>query len=563
MLVFVQALAAAPVDAQTPSPGPLPAPVFERPSDRLPPADLPTPEQDRERYVLPPIPPPSQEAAPGGESPGLLVLSAIRFVENTAIPSADLERGVEPFLELRLDAEGLEALRRHVTQLYVTAGFINSGAVIPPQSVTDGVLEIQIVEGALERVELFGLSAYRADVVRDRILRHIDAPLDVADVDLALRLLDQDPRIERIDARLRPGSRRDRAVLELTVEEARPHAIEFGFDNHESPSVGAFAGRLRARHDNVLGYGDDFRFSFTRTEGLSRLNAAYALPVHVSGTALVFEASYGEAELVDNQLKALDIGSVDWSVSLGLRQTLWHTPTDRVDWTMLLDVRRSETFIFGNQPFSFLTNGPEDGRSELRVVRSIVEWTHRAPATVVALRSMASFGTGFLDATTETGERPDGEFVSWYAQARGLHRFDRGGIELSLRADFQLANRPLLPLEQFAIGGAGNVRGYRRNQIVADQGVATGVDLRVPVWRRDDATTLLALTPFIDFGYAWNRDRETPGIRTLSSIGLGFEWTPHPSLAIGIDLAHGFRNTGDSGDLQDRSVHLGLTWRAW
>ena len=42
--------------------------------------------------------------------------------------------------------------------------------------------------------------------------------------------------------------------------------------------------------------------------------------------------------------------------------------------------------------------------------------------------------------------------------------------------------------------------------------------------------TLLAVTPFLDFGYAWNRGRPSPPIRTLSSIGLGIEWAPLPDV---------------------------------
>ena len=199
----------------------------------------------------------------------------------------------------------------------------------------------------------------------------------------------------------------------------------------------------------------------------------------------------------------------------------------------------------------------------ISLVRAMADWTHRGVASAFTARSMFSFGTDWWNPTVQSGDVPDAIFFSWYGQVRGVYRFAKTGIELRLRGDIQLADRPLLSLEQFAIGGAGSVRGYRRNELVRDQGLASALDVYVPVWRAEDARALLAVTPFVDLGYAWNQDRGTPGIHTLSGVGAGIEWTPLPQLTFGLEWAHGLRNTGSSGDLQDESVYLRAVWRAF
>jgi hemolysin activation/secretion protein len=50
-----------------------------------------------------------------------------------------------------------------------------------------------------------------------------------------------------------------------------------------------------------------------------------------------------------------------------------------------------------------------------------------------------------------------------------VRRFDTRGDQYVLRNDLQLAKDPLLPLEQFTVGGASTVRGYRENQLVKDK----------------------------------------------------------------------------------------------
>ena len=534
---------------------------FDAPSDRPPVEPLTDSEESLFSIPLPEIPEPSLSEIQGDDPGETIFIGSIEFEGNTAIASSELRAAVDPFLGRALAAEGIEALRRRITQVYVRAGYVNSGATIPSQDIREGRIRVRIVEGQLVAVRLSGLAHYRDSVLRDRILRGIQAPLNVKDIEEQIRLLDQDPRIAQINARLRPGGQREEAVLEVAVRENDPKNLRLIFDNYESPSIGAYAGLIGTGHDNVFGFGDRFDLEVTRTEGLTRVRSDYEIPVHASGTRLFVEGSFGLAELVDNQFRELDVSSTDLSLGVGIGQTLWHTVNDRVDIAVGFERRRSKTEIEGDG-FSFVP-GPQSGRSEISVVRATSEWTHRGIASALSIRSLFSIGTDWLNPTTQHGDTPDGIFFSWYGQARGVYRFQDSGVELRLRVDVQLTDRPLLSLEQFALGGPGSVRGYRRNQYVRDQGAAAALDIRVPVWRAADARTIVALTPFTDLGYAWDQDRGDSNIGRLSSVGLGIEWRPIAQLEFGLEWAYGFRDVDRTGDLQDKSVYLRAIWRVF
>jgi hemolysin activation/secretion protein len=116
----------------------------------------------------------------------------------------------------------------------------------------------------------------------------------------------------------------------------------------------------------------------------------------------------------------------------------------------------------------------------------------------------------------------DGTFASWLGQLQWVGRLPERfrSTEMLFRADLQLARDPLLPLEQFAVGGSRTVRGYRQNQLLRDNGFATSIELRIPLLRGQLGRDLLQLAPFADLGGAWN-EAKTGGPKTLASVGLG------------------------------------------
>ena len=58
-------------------------------------------------------------------------------------------------------------------------------------------------------------------------------------------------------------------------------------------------------------------------------------------------------------------------------------------------------------------------------------------------------------------------------------RFDARGDSAILRLEGQWADRELIPMEKFELGGANSVRGYRENQIISDSGFFASIDVKV------------------------------------------------------------------------------------
>ncbi len=175
-LVVITCLAAHSVSAQVPPP---PPPIFD-PGGRS--GELPS-----LREIAPvPAPLPSDQAptAPPNTSeerlpPVKVFVREFQFEGHTVFPAQDLPTLAATYTNREVTTEDLERLRTAVTLLYVQRGYVTSGAVIPDQAVTDGLIRIQIIEGALTDINVEGARWLWPNYYRRRIALSAGPPVNI------------------------------------------------------------------------------------------------------------------------------------------------------------------------------------------------------------------------------------------------------------------------------------------------------------------------------------------------------------------------------------------------
>jgi hemolysin activation/secretion protein len=185
--------------------------------------------------------------------------------------------------------------------------------------------------------------------------------------------------------------------------------------------------------------------------------------------------------------------------------------------------RESGTSILG-QDFPLSAGADAKGRTGISAVRFFQDWTARDNDELFAFRSQFSVGLGAFNATVNS-EAPDSRFLAWRGQGQWIRRL-RTDTFLLAKTDVQLANRTLLPLEQFGIGGGNSVRGYRQDILLGDNGISASAELRFPIIGRSDrGLGVLQVTPFVDVGTVWNSSGiENFDRQMLMSVGTGLRW---------------------------------------
>jgi hemolysin activation/secretion protein len=550
------------VGAQVRRPGGVEGSILgDRPGER--PLEAPPPEEPEPlpQFELPPVPEPSEARLSGAPS---FVARGFRIVGSTVFSEAELAAVAEPYVGRSVTSEDLQRLRNELTLLYVNRGYVNSGAVLPDQQVEDGIVEYRIVEGELSGIELQGNRWFRNRYLTSRIELAAQRPLDVRRVEGQLQILQQDPRIRRVQAELRPGALPGEGVLGLRVDEEQPFHAALQFDNWESPSIGSYHGSATLSDQNLTGNGDILTLDLGFTDGLDDYEGRYEIPVTPRDTILAFGYRWSKSHVVESPFDELDISSKAQTASIGVRHPVLRSLRSSLWLSLTGEWRESETFLFG-EPFPFAL-GTDDGKSRISVLRFAQDWVYRDRSQVLAARSTVSWGVDVLNPTVNGSGVPDSLFLAWLGQFQWVRRFDPWGIEALFRTEAQLADSPLLSLEQFSVGGHDTVRGYRENELVRDNGLVGSLEIRIPLLSDSAGRPYLQLAPFADIGRSWNASRDGPDDSkpyTLYSVGVGLRFQLTEYFDGEIYWGDALRDVTepDDHDLQDDGVQFRVTAR--
>ncbi|MBD2075653.1 ShlB/FhaC/HecB family hemolysin secretion/activation protein [Phormidium sp. FACHB-592] len=512
----------------------------------------------------PTVPPkPELQTPPTQESPEVAPPSSDRFfirkvaVLGNTVLQGEITALTQPYENRSVTFEELLQLRSAIVQLYIKNGYITSGAFLPNnQDLSSGTVQIQVVEGELEQIEIGGLRQLREGYVRSRLKHATSPPLNQQRLEQALQLLQLDPLIQQVNAELAAGSTPGRNILRVSLKEAPAFHTAIGMDNNQSPSIGSIQGSIEASHDNLLGFGDRLAAQYGRTEGLNLYDISYSIPINARNGTLSFRYNNGDSRITEADFRDVGIRSETQTYAFGLRQPIIRTPTREFALGLSLDLRRSQTYILNDIPFSF-TEGPENGKAKVTVLRFSQDWVDRGIRRVLAARSQFSFGINAFDATiNNTGT--DGQFFAWLGQFQWVQQLSPRNL-LVARIDAQLTPDPLLSLERFSIGGVDTVRGYQQNRLVSDNGILGSVEVRVPLTLDP---RILQLVPFFEVGTAWNNRDIDPDPATIASLGLGLRWLIIPGLSLRLDYGIPLISVSDRGNsLQDNGFFFSVRYQ--
>ncbi len=262
------------------------------PRPALPPATAP-------RVVEPPVRPTIN--MPEGVK---VTPSAFRISGALSYPAEQLAQLVKPWVGRALDINGLNEAAGAITRYYQSAGHLLTYAYVPAQRVADGVIELAVLEGRLEGVQVVTAQDVR---LRDEVVQaHTDSlagrqPVKQAEVERQLLLLNDVPGITA-RAAFTPGATTGGADMVVSVAEEEPLDLRLELNNHGSRSTGELRGGISLRLNDLFGWGDSTqaRAITSHKGGLVSGSLATTVPVGGDGYRLGMSLSRLSYELGRN-----------------------------------------------------------------------------------------------------------------------------------------------------------------------------------------------------------------------------------------------------------------------
>ncbi|MGL5082987.1 MAG: ShlB/FhaC/HecB family hemolysin secretion/activation protein [Microcoleaceae cyanobacterium] len=545
----------------------------------LPPGPVnPQPDPNRDRFIpiprpqpappsqpeLEPKPPETPQPPPDANVP--IPVQKVEVTGSSILTPEEIRTLVSPLENRSVTLKELQEVADKITELYLEQGYITSRAIVPEQTVTDGTVEIQVIEGSLEDIRVEGTQRLNPSYIQSRVRLGAGTPLSTARLEDQLRLLRLDPLFDNVEASLRAGTQEGQSILVVRVIEADAFQLGFSIDNYSPPSIGSERLGISLRHLNLTGNGDFFYIAYNTTRLITDgesdvVDFFYSIPINAMNGTIQLRIPPYRNRIVAEDFDPLNIEGESQRYELSYRQPLIRTPREEFALSIGFAYQQSQTF-FDETGFGFGSGPDEDGITRTSVFKFGQDYLRRDRDGAWALRSQFSLGTGLFDATN-TSQLPNAEFFSWLGQVQRVQRLGENNL-LIIQGDIQLSADALFPSQQFVIGGALSLRGYRQNVRAGDNGFRFSIEDRITLVRDDEDEPKLQLAPFVDLGAVWNQG-DNPntlfGQTFLAGVGLGVLWEPIQNLNVRLDYGLPLVDIDDRGDnLQDDGLYFSINF---
>jgi len=424
---------------------------------------------------LPALPPAQAPQLPAGIEDVQVLVRSVELSGNTVIPTAELESSWAGMLGREQPLAAVYELANTLTGVYRNRGYVLSAVLVPPQTIRDGIVRLQVIEGYVGKVA-FDPAFNPTERMREpaQVIAR-ERPLTIKTLERQLLLINELAGVTA-QAYFEPGAETGEALLTLKAFR-KPVSGFVGVQNRVSRLLGDVAIEGRVTLNNPLGL-DDSHSLLLQTTNRWRLRSAgyvYNQPLGSDGLALNLFLGNIESKVVSS---GAEIKSESTIATLGLSYPLIRGRNESLRLRARLNVYN------GKQDFLDRLLEQEDHARALRLGAS---WDRTDSSGVNFADVEVSKGITGLGATrtgSDRAQRADADYgftkLNFYAGR--LQKLD-GNFSLQASVQGQWTNDPLPPSERAALGGELILRAFDAGELIGDRAWAGKLELRYePPW---------------------------------------------------------------------------------
>lgn len=444
---------------------------------------------------------PAADALPDSSTP--FELQAINFNASIFLDNAELEGIAAEYVGRTLTFADLNQMLRRVNQRYAELGQLTARAIIPPQSLEDGVLRVVLVEARVDALALTGERRVDDSFYRKRIDLPIGEVLDSPMLIESIRRFNATTPGPQVSAGLAPGESFGTTRVDLEVYEPPAWSWSLFANNYGNESTGREQLGATLNWFSPTGAADNLGLVLVGTRGTQYYNVRYARPLTRSNGIGWIEAGRNSLEIKRGPLSELSIEGESTSYGVGFDQ-----PWVRSDKLILMagvayNALVSETTIEGLSLSEIdIQEVVLRGQVEYRAAPWYLRYDQRVRQTSADNRLT----------------RESGNFTLLNGDAY-LSRAFGARYEMVGKLGWQYATRdqelPSALLRQF--GGVSSIRGYDPGIIASPWGAHFSVEGH---WRYSERWQPFV---FLDYGRAMKLGSQDVDLGSIGA-GLNMRW---------------------------------------
>lgn len=483
-------------------------------------------------------------------------ISSFEVSGNSLLTPTQVDVRLAGFVGKQRRFADIEAARRALENLYLQAGYSTVQVTLPEQEISSGVIRLVVREMKLGSITLLSADHHDLDNVKASLPGLVEGqvPNTVA-VAESLRLANDNPS-KQTQLLFKPDPANNRVDATLRLEDEKPWKGFVSLDNTGSSDTGKTRLSLGYQHANLFNRDHvltlQYITSVEKPQSVSIYGLGYRWPLYDRADAIDVYAGYSDV----NSGTVAGLFNVSGKGTIfGARYTHPFIRTSDIEHKLAagLDYRAYENNIdlSGTELGSDVTVHPFSltwsslWKNDSTQLNGYATWLHNLPG--------GSQGRDADFAVARSGA--DARYQLLRLGGNASQQF-AGDWQWRLALDAQYTQEPLVPGEQFGLGGQDSVRGFDERAISGDRGWRTGLEIFTPELGGQTGIdgARLRFSAFIEGGQV-QRLQALPGETSLegvTSVGLGMRFGIAKSLSIRLDYGHVINGGGGQNKGSDR-----------
>lgn len=460
-------------------------------------------------------------------------LSTINIDESSVLDAAKLDALKAGYLNREVGVKDLYELVNKINAMYTEQGYYTCRAMLPAQTIKQGVLHITLVEGKTNNVTVQGNKHTKSGYISKRLSLKQGSVANINKVNKDLLRFNA-ANDAQLRVTMQAGSEPGTTDYVVTAYEPQNIVWTVYTDNAGSDTSGEYRAGLFFADRSLTGVRDTLSMSTMLSDGTKSFGLGYSRPMGHSGTKLNVQYSTNSVHITDGPLEALNVRGHAYAASIGVAQPLVVTEKVRTEASLDFGQQNSKTDFAGNH------------------------WLDDTIKGITASYAVANYGDSSIiyqkhgfNVGTHTNILGDDRDFSLYSLNGIYQKLYQHGQMLSARLDGQLGFNNYMPsARQFYIGGMYSVRGYKESLLSGDSGYSIGLEYIVPV-TKDKKTSVFG---FVDNGRVYGDSAFDDTM--LTSIGFGVRSSIAGKLAATLALGVPLEKDINGKDVDSSRLHF-------
>ena len=402
-----------------------------------------------------------------------------RIEGSAKLTQIDVEEAVYPFLGPGRTEDDVEKARAALEKAYSSKGYQTVSVSVPQQNVQGGVVVLRVAEMKVGRLRVKNSHYFDLEKIKQTAPSVAEGQVpNFNDVTKDIVALNQWPD-RKVTPTLRAGVTPGTVDVDLNVDDKVPMHGSVELNDRQSPNTTPLRVTSTVHYDNLWQRGDSLSVSYQvapeRRSDAEVFSTSYLARTHLDWlNVLVYGVNSNSDVATVGGQNVIGPGYVIGSravITLPGRDSFFHSISVGADYKYFAELLQQGGVTAFSTPVGYVP----------AIANYSATWQHEGGQTVLnagltaGLRGIGSDPFAFDEKRYKATEN----FFYFRGDVSDTEDF-KGGPQLFMKVQGQVADQPLVSSEEFTAGGFDSVRGYLESETLGDTGVAGTLELRTP-----------------------------------------------------------------------------------